>query len=60
MAANSISNFSSIHLIPSSGQRIAIQQKIENNKHEIAKTQKEVAEKRIKSQEKKNQDLYKT
>ena len=44
MAANSISNFSSIHLIPSSGQRIAIQQQIENNKHEIAKTQKEKAE----------------
>ena len=44
MAANSISNFSSIHLIPSSGQGIAIQQQIENNKHEIAKTQKEKAE----------------
>jgi hypothetical protein len=44
MAANSISNFSSIHLIPSSGQGIAIQQQIKNNKHEIAKTQKEKAE----------------
>ena len=28
MTANSISNFSSIHLIPSSGQGIAVQQQI--------------------------------
>ena len=44
MSASINSNFPSIHLIPSSGQGIAIQQQIENNKHEIAKTQKEKAE----------------
>jgi len=67
MAANSISNFSSIHLIPSSGQGIAIQQQIENNKHEIAKTQKEKAEiqseitkaQKEKAEAQKQRDCYK-